>query len=97
MSPERTSAYRRVTQTLAELGPSKLWDGEQERIRYAADSLIFCADVDADEATQTAVLDAEVLIADLVQSGRWTQPTADQLHDDLLACGPAVAVHLKAA
>ena len=97
MSPERTSAYRRVTQTLAELGPSKLWDGEQDRVRFAADSLIFCADLDADETTQTALMDAELLIADLVESGRWTQPTADRLHDDLLGCGPAVAVHLEAA
>jgi hypothetical protein len=98
MSPERTSAYRRVTQTLAELGPSKLWDGEQDRIRFAADSLIFCADLEADEAARNALTDVDLLVLDLVESGRWTRPTADRLSGDLRACGPAeVAVQLEAA
>jgi hypothetical protein len=98
MSPERTSAYRRVTQTLAELGPSKLWDGEQDRIRYAADTLIFCSGLPADEAARNALADAELLVHDLVESERWTQPTADRLLGDLRACGPAEAVvQLEAA
>lgn len=98
MSPERTSAYRRVTQTLAELGPSKLWESEQERIRYAADSLIFCAGLEADESARNALADADLLFRDLVESERWTQPTADRLSGDLHACGPLPAtVHLQAA
>jgi hypothetical protein len=98
MSPERTSAYRRVTQTLTELGPSKLWDGEQERVRFAADSLIFCSDLGSDEAARSALADAELLVHDLVESGRWTQPTADLLAVDLRQCGPTVAtVELRAA
>ena len=43
MSPMQTQAYRRVMHTLAELGPAKLLAGEQERIRLAADNLIFSA------------------------------------------------------
>jgi hypothetical protein len=98
MSPERSSAYRRVTQTLADLGPSKLWDGEQERIRTAADSLIFCADLGVDDSARLALLDAEELCRDLVSSGRWEQITANRLANDLLACGPSVAApELKAA
>ena len=52
MSPERTNAYRRVLQSLDELGPSKLQSGEQDRIREAADSLIFCQVLGADESAR---------------------------------------------
>ena len=45
MSPERSSAYRRVMKTLEDMGPSKLLDREQQRIRYAADNLIFSNDL----------------------------------------------------
>ena len=41
MSPERSQAYRRVMKTLDDMGPSKLFDSEQQRVRYAADNLIF--------------------------------------------------------
>ena len=44
MSPERSNAYRRVMKTLDDMGPSKLLDGEQQRIRYAADNLVFSTD-----------------------------------------------------
>ncbi len=98
MSPERTNAYRRITQTLAELGPSKLWESEQDRIRFAADSLIFSSDLQDDDAARNALDDAELLVRDLVESGRWTQPTADRLTGDLRQCGPAPApVALRAA
>jgi hypothetical protein len=98
MSPERTSAYRRVTQTLQELGPSKLWDGEQDRIRFAADSLIFSSDLDQDSSAREAWIDAEELCRDLVQSGRWEKVTADRLSSDIRQCGPAVeTARLQAA
>ena len=45
MSPERSNAYRRVMKTLEDMGPSKLLDSEQQRIRYAADNLVFAADL----------------------------------------------------
>src|SRR5438105_2840002 len=44
MTPERAYAYRRVLHTLNELGPTKLLGPEQERIRAAADSLLFTHD-----------------------------------------------------
>jgi hypothetical protein len=88
MSPERAHAYRRVLQTLNDLGPSKLLDGEQDRIRSAADSLFFTSDIVEDVAAQEALEDVERLCSALVESGRWEQVTAERLAGDLSACGP---------
>ncbi len=100
MSPERATAYRRVLQTLSDLGPSKLQGHEQERIRYAADSLLFTADLDHDGAAREALADTEQLCRALIESGRWEQRTAWRLADDVRSCGPVEAVEpfvLKAA
>jgi hypothetical protein len=97
MSPERTIAYRRVIQTLAELGPSKLQSAEQERVRFAADTLIFSADLYGDEPAQDALADTEQLCRALVESGRWEQVTAQRLADDVRSCGPGVVFELEAA
>lgn len=91
MSPERSQAYKRVMHTLDELGPSKLLDIEQDRIRYAADNLIFSGDLASDEAT-AALSDALSLCHSLVESGRWERVTAERLADDISGCGP-VAEH----
>jgi hypothetical protein len=88
MSPERTQAYRRVMHTLDELGPSKLLTDEQDRIRLAADNLIFSAGFGEDGAAREALLDAEQLCASLVESGRWESVTAERLERDLRDCGP---------
>jgi hypothetical protein len=89
MSPERSHAYKRVMHTLDELGPSKLLPEEQDRIRYAADNLIFSGDLAGDEAT-AALADALTLCEALVQSGRWERVTATRLADDIRACGPVL-------
>ena len=96
MSPERTHAYRRVVHTLRELGPSKLLGGEQDRIRLAADNLIFSSDLVEDGARE-ALEDAESLCRALVESGRWEQVTATRLANDLYGCGPGRPVELRAA
>jgi hypothetical protein len=88
MSPERTQAYRRVVQTLKDLGPSKLLETEQDRIRSAADSLIFCGDLGQDDSARTALEDVEQLCRSLVDCGRWADVTAMRLADDLWDCGP---------
>ena len=64
MSPERSNAYQRVMHTLDELGPSKLQSGEQDRVRYAADNLIFASSL-AGEAS-LALADALELCTSLV-------------------------------
>jgi hypothetical protein len=89
MSPERSHAYKRVMQTLDELGPSKLLLEEQDRIRYAADILIFSGDP-AGEDTSAALADALMLCEALVQSGRWERVTAMRLADDISGCGPVL-------
>lgn len=97
MSPERTRAYSRVMQTLAELGPSKLLDSEQERIRFAADSLVFSPGLVKDVAAGDALDDVERLCRGLVESGRWEEVTATRLADDLFQCGPTGPAELQAA
>ena len=91
MNSERTKAYRRVMETLDELGPSKLQSGEQDRIRLAADNLIFSSET-GDGAVQGALRDAEALCASLVDSGRWEAVTAERLERDLRACGPGMGL-----
>ncbi len=97
MNSERTQAYRRVIRTLEELGPSKLLAGEQDRIRLAADNLIFSSDLLEDVAAQDALDDARRLCRALVDSGRWEQVTATRLADDLYECGPMISAALRAA
>jgi hypothetical protein len=97
MSPDRTHSYRRVIQTLNELGPSKLLAGEQERIRDAADNLIFSSDLAGDPAARQALEDAHELCRALVESGRWEQVTATRLADDLYGCGPGHRTELVKA
>jgi hypothetical protein len=89
MTSERTQAYGRVIKTLEDIGPSKLQPVEQERIRDAADNLIFAADL---EEARAALSDIEVLTEHLVASGRWTSERAEQLASDLVACGPVAPV-----
>ncbi len=89
MTSERTQAYGRVIKTLEDLGPSKLQPLEQERIREAADNLIFAADLDEARAS---LIDVEELTEHLVASGRWTTERAEELASDLITCGPVAPV-----
>jgi hypothetical protein len=95
MNSERSNAYSRVLHTLGELGPTKLQPAEQERIRYAADSLIFCAGLEDDDGTREVLEDTELMLEILVDSGRWERVTADRLVDDLRACGPETVNELE--
>ncbi|HMJ36218.1 MAG TPA: hypothetical protein VK501_20120 [Baekduia sp.] len=97
MTPERANAYQQVLQTITELGPSKLLGEEQERIRSAADSLLFSRDLTTDSAARHALEDAERLCRRLVDTGRWEQVTAMRLADAISQCGPALLPDLKAA
>jgi hypothetical protein len=97
MNSQRSHAYRRVLQTLADLGPSKLLAPEQERIRNAVDNLIFSCDLTADVAACEALEDIERLCRALVDSGRWEEATAMRLADDVARCGPAPLPDLQAA
>jgi hypothetical protein len=89
MTADRTQAYGRVMKTLADMGPAKLQPSEQDRIRAAADTLVFAADLDE---ARDALLDMAALAEHLVSTGRWSSDRTDELVDDLLACGPVQPV-----
>jgi hypothetical protein len=76
--------------TLEDIGPVKLLAPEQARIRFTADSLLFCADIATDAAARRAYADVTELCDHLVTSGRWTVQAAERLQDDLWACGPGL-------
>jgi len=82
-------------QTLADMGPSKLLHSEQERIRAAADTLLFSSELTG--SAESALEDAHRLCDTLVQSGRWERATAARLASDLRGCGPEEAARLRAA
>jgi hypothetical protein len=86
MTSERSLAYGRVIKTLEDLGPAKLHDLERQRVRQAADTLLFAPP--HDPGAIDAMTDVEHLCRHLVDSGRWTAPTADRLADDVASCGP---------
>ena len=89
MNTERTQAYGRVVKTLEDLGPAKLQPAEQDRVRHAADTLIFASGIDE---TREVMTDIDDLADRLVASDRWSDERAKQLVEDLLACGPVTAV-----
>jgi hypothetical protein len=89
MTADRTQAYGRVMKTLADMGPSKLQPSEQDRIRAAADTLVFAADLDE---SREALQDMAALAEHLISTGRWSSERTDELVDDLLSCGPVQPV-----
>jgi len=89
MNADRTQAYGRVMRTLEDIGPAKLLPAEQERVRDAADALVFAPGLDE---ARLAMGDVDALAAHLVASGRWTDERADKLVQDLLDCGPVTQV-----
>lgn len=97
MTGQRSRAYARVTKTLRDLGSAKLLPSEQARIRRAADTLVFCADLVASTSARAVLADLSELQDHLVASGRWSPERAGRLMDDIWACGPGVAMALPAA
>jgi hypothetical protein len=89
MNSDRTHAYGRVVRTLDDLGPTKLQPAELDRIRDAADTLIFASS--PDEAGP-ALDDVRELCTHLVSVDRWTEERAEQLLSDLQDCGPFAPV-----
>lgn len=91
MTSERAQAYGRIVATIEELGAAKLQAAEVERIRAAADTLLFSEDLEAPGARE-ALADAEALTDALVESDRWTDERAQRLFDDLASTGPIAHV-----
>jgi hypothetical protein len=91
MTSDRAQSYGRVVKTLADLSGVKLLPAEEDRIRAAADTLLFCESAD-DPGAREALADVEAVTSHLVETGRWTDESARRLADDLYACGPAPAL-----
>jgi hypothetical protein len=61
---------------------------EADRIREAADALFFCEDLEVDSSARDAADEIADLAVDLVESGRWSEESAEELVSEVLACGP---------
>src|SRR3954465_2457206 len=91
MTHDRAKGYRRVVRTVREVGPAKLWPSEQACIREAADTLLFCRDLDGEDA-RAAFTAAATLTDRLIDAGRWTSPGAGRLPFAVWAGGPGAAM-----
>lgn len=89
MTSDRTQAYGRVIRTLEDVGPTKLHESEQERVRNAADTLIFASTL---EEAREVLEDIDALAEHLAATGRWSEERAAELAQDILACGPLAPV-----
>jgi hypothetical protein len=94
---ERSQAYGRVIRTLRDPDGSELLPSEEDMIREAADTLLFCEDPPVDEAISDAIATIETVAAHLVESERWTPERASDLVDDVLGCGHLEVVRAQAA
>jgi hypothetical protein len=92
MTSERAEAYGRLMKTLSERGAEELRPEEQDIIREAADSLLFCGDLSTDDEASEGLTRVGDLAGDLVGSGRWGPERAERLLRDIEACGPMAAV-----
>jgi hypothetical protein len=75
-------------------GSERLEPGEQELLREAADALFFSADVASDLEARDALARVNDLAAGLVGAERWGPDYAEQVLQDVEACGPAQLVRL---
>ena len=91
MTSDRAKAYGRVVDTIEDLAATKLQPHEVERVRAAADALLFSEDL-SNPGAREALDDAEALTTALAESGRWTDERAQRLFDDLAECGPVSRV-----
>ena len=87
MTSQRAQAYGRVLATIEDMAATKLFAPEQQRIRDAADTLLFSESIDAAGARE-ALEDIENLTRHLIDADRWIDERARGLADDVAACGP---------
>jgi hypothetical protein len=92
VNAERTQAYGRVMKILRDLSESKLHPDEQQTVREAADSLIFCENLADDQAAEQSLADLYELTDRLVENDRLAPETSIELTSEVEACGPLAAV-----
>jgi hypothetical protein len=78
--------------TVDDLSPSKLHPQEQQVVRDAADSLLFCEDLTEDTTAEQTLADLYELVDQLVDSDRLAPETGRRLVGEVEACGPLALV-----
>jgi hypothetical protein len=94
VTPERSEAYGRIMRIVSADGSERLEPDEQALLREAADALFFSEDIGADPEARDALAHANDLAGNLVGAERWSPDYAEQVLQDLEACGPAQLVRL---
>jgi hypothetical protein len=94
VTPERSQAYGRLMKVIAADGEAALEPAEQEILREAGDSLFFCEDISLDDDAREALARVNDLAGQLVGAERWDPELAEQVLQDLEACGPPQLVRL---
>jgi hypothetical protein len=94
VTPERAAAYGRIMRIVSAEGSERLEADEQGLLREAADALFFSEDIAADPEARDALARANDLAGNLVGAERWSPDHAEQVLQDLEACGPAQLVRL---
>jgi hypothetical protein len=75
-------------------GEASLQPAEQTVLREAGDALFFCEDIALDEDAREALSRVSDLAGQLVGAERWDPELAEQVLQDLEACGPPQLVRL---
>jgi hypothetical protein len=94
VTPERAEAYGRIMRIVSAEGAERLEPEEQALLREAADALFFSEEIGADDEARDALARANDLAGNLVGAERWSPDYAEQVLQDLEACGPAQLVRL---
>lgn len=97
MTAQRARAYTRVMRALRDERSRPLEPAQRERVRAAADSLLFCRDLHSDEAARAALVDIEALARELSSNRAWPEHQAGALVWSVIDCGPATPVVHRAA
>ena len=75
-------------------GEAALEPAEQQVLREAGDALFFCEDIALDDDAREALSRVSDLSGRLVGAERWDPELAEQVLQDLEACGPPQLVRL---
>ena len=94
MTPERSKAYGRLMKIIAATGEDALKPDEQALLREAGDALFFCEDIALDDEARDALARVSDLAGEMVGAERWDPELAEQVLQDLEACGPPQLVRL---
>jgi hypothetical protein len=81
-------------QVVSATGEGALEPAEQEILREAGDAMFFCEDITLDDDARDALSRVSDLAGRLVGSERWDPELAEQVMEDLEACGPPQLVRL---